>query len=269
MTEMSISELAEFAMLLEVCAKTKPGNIDRYHDYDDTKLEHFLCSAVRSRSVFESCEDKTVGETIYECVEKTNIHSGGNTHFGAFILLVPLIKGKGVSGAAKLVKETTVKDAVLFYKAFGLTQVRVNETDEMDVNNPDSLRMLEENRMTLYDVMQYSAENDMVSREWTNGFALTKIFADKLLSKNGGAGDIPKVFIEMMSEYPDTFIAKKFGKDLSAGVAKLAKEVVLGNTSLEDFDEFCIKEGINPGSLADICIAGIFVAMLGGWKWDC
>ncbi|MDO5844541.1 MAG: triphosphoribosyl-dephospho-CoA synthase [Methanocorpusculum sp.] len=265
---MNLTEYAELAMLFEVCAKHKPGNVDREHDYDDTRLEHFLCSAVRSRSVFENSENLSVGEMIFEAVKKTNIHSGGNTHFGAFILLAPLIKGKGVSGAAELVKKTSVEDAVLFYKAFGLTQVRMNKSDDIDVNDPASIQMLRDKKMTLYNVMEYSSENDMVAREWINGFALTKIFAEKLLSRNCGTSDIPKVFIEMMSEYSDTFIAKKFGAETSEDVSRLAKKVTAGETTVEDFDEFCIREGINPGSLADICIAGIFTALLRGWKWD-
>ncbi|HJJ42234.1 MAG TPA: triphosphoribosyl-dephospho-CoA synthase [Methanocorpusculum sp.] len=38
--------------------------------------------------------------------------------------------------------------------------------------------------------------------------------------------------------------------------------------SIESFDELLLRENINPGSLADICIAGIFTALTEGWKWD-
>ena len=92
------AELAEFAMLLEVCAKRKPGNIDREHDYDDTRLEHFLNSAVKARKIFQNIHGMALGEAMYEAVRLTNGHNGGNTHFGAFILLLPLLKGKGIEG---------------------------------------------------------------------------------------------------------------------------------------------------------------------------
>jgi triphosphoribosyl-dephospho-CoA synthase len=39
--------------------------------------------------------------------------------------------------------------------------------------------------------------------------------------------------------------------------------------SPEDFDIYCLDKGINPGSVADIVIAGIFVALMEGWRWDC
>ncbi|MDO5846111.1 MAG: triphosphoribosyl-dephospho-CoA synthase, partial [Methanocorpusculum sp.] len=121
----SLAELAEFSMLLEVSAKVKPGNIDRMHDYPDTRFEHFLCSAVRARQVFERIDGLSLGEAMYQAVDATNHHSGGNTHFGAFILLLPLLKGRGIAGAREAVHQTTVDDAVLFYRAFGLTAVRV------------------------------------------------------------------------------------------------------------------------------------------------
>ncbi|MDD1655349.1 MAG: triphosphoribosyl-dephospho-CoA synthase, partial [Methanomicrobiales archaeon] len=38
---------------------------------------------------------------------------------------------------------------------------------------------------------------------------------------------------------------------------------------LEEFDRECIERGINPGSLADVIVAGIFVALGEGWQWEC
>ena len=37
-----IAGSAELAMLLEVSATPKPGNIDRTHDFEDMTYEHFL-----------------------------------------------------------------------------------------------------------------------------------------------------------------------------------------------------------------------------------
>ena len=262
------AELAEFAMLLEVCAKRKPGNIDREHDYDDTRLEHFLNSAVRARKIFQNIHGMALGDAMYEAVRLTNGHNGGNTHFGAFILLLPLLKGKGIEGACRVVKETTVDDAVLFYKAFGLTAVRVSDTSDMDINDPESLNRLQEDGMTMYDVMEFSAENDMVAREWTNGFALTREMADLLKSSDGGSSAIPAAFLDMLSRHLDTFVIKKFGPATAEELRNSAMMAKNGLLSEEILDAWCIAEGINPGSLADICIAGIFVALIEGWEWD-
>ncbi|MDV0442289.1 triphosphoribosyl-dephospho-CoA synthase [Methanorbis furvi] len=267
----NLAELAQFAMLLEVTAKQKPGNIDRCHDYDDTHLAHFLASAVLAGPVFSRVAEGSIslGEAMYDAVARTNIHNGGNTHFGAFILLLPLIAGRGTAGAAEVVKKTTIEDAVLFYKAFGLTQVRVRSEDPMDVNDPSSIQRLIDEKITMYQVMEYSALHDMVAREWTNGFLLTRRAANLLFELGDGEKNITKMFLSLMAECPDTFIAKKFDQATAEAVMQKAAAVLAGNETLAEFDEECIRDGINPGSLADICIAGIFTALLEGWKWDC
>jgi triphosphoribosyl-dephospho-CoA synthase len=269
----SRAEKAQIAMMLEVCTGVKPGNVDRYHDYDDTWLEHFLASAILARPAFEEAEDfsfsgKGIGGIIYDAVDLTNVHSGGNTHFGAFILLIPLIAGGTIERASAIVKETTVEDAVSFYRAFGLTSVRINETDEIDVNDPAAIDYLTENGMTLYDVMEYSSVNDMVAAEWTNDFRLTKKTAEFLKRSGEGRKAISDAFISILSEEKDTFVIKKFGHETAGWAREKACLVKAGELSIDDFDAMCLEKGVNPGSVADIIIAGIYVALSEGWEWD-
>jgi triphosphoribosyl-dephospho-CoA synthase len=128
-------------MMLEVSAFPKPGNVDRCHDYPDTRLEHFLASTIFARPALEEAASGKgrIGEIIGHAVRQTNVHNGGNTHFGAFILLIPLVYGGGIDGAVKAIARTDVSDAVAFYKAFALTRVRMNTDDELDVNDPKAL----------------------------------------------------------------------------------------------------------------------------------
>ncbi len=81
------ADRAQLAMMLEVCAFPKPGNVDRCHDYPETRLEHFLASTILARPALERAErgEGSIGELILDAVENTSIHSGGNTHFGAFM----------------------------------------------------------------------------------------------------------------------------------------------------------------------------------------
>ncbi len=48
-----------------------------------------------------------------------------------------------------------------------------------------------------------------------------------------------------------------------------ALQVREGIRDLEQFDDECIQNGINPGSIADIIIASIYIALGEGWQWDC
>ncbi|MBR4987768.1 MAG: triphosphoribosyl-dephospho-CoA synthase, partial [Methanocorpusculum sp.] len=130
------------------------------------------------------------------------------------------------------------------------------------------LNRLREDNMTMYNVMEFSAENDMVAREWTNGFALTREMADLLLAAEGGSSAIPAAFLTMLSRHLDTFVIKKFGPATAEELRNSAMMACNGRLSTEILDAWCLMEGINPGSLADICIAGIFVALIEGWEWD-
>jgi triphosphoribosyl-dephospho-CoA synthase len=258
-------------MMLEVTAFPKPGNVDRCHDYASTRLEHFLASAILARKALEQAEESTggLGSLIRGAVQATSSHGGGNTHFGAFLLLIPLVAGGDIPAARALIRSTTVEDAVAFYQAFALTRVRMLDHDPLDVNNPEAIRILRERGLTLHDVMAHSAPNDLVAREWVEGFPLTRRAADLLHAHGCGRGSIVAAFLDLLATVPDTFIAKKHGVAVAEETMHRAAEVRAGTRNLEEFDRQCIERGINPGSLADVIVAGIYVALGEGWQWEC
>lgn len=268
---MRAADRAQLAMMLEVTAFPKPGNVDRCHDYETTTLEHFLASTILARPALEEAElgRAGIGRIILDAVRMTGSHKGGNTHFGAFILLVPLITGGDIGGAVSCIKQTSVEDALDFYRAFGMTQVRVLESDDLDVNDPGSLEKLKSRNMTLFDVMEYSSGHDIVAREWINGYSLTRKGADLLISHGCGRQSIVRTFLDLLAYEPDTFIAKKHGLPVAIRVMEKAAEVRDGSKDLASFDQECIDRGINPGSMADIMIASIYIALGEGWQWDC
>lgn len=257
-------------MALEVLASPKPGNVDRCHDYAETRLEHFIVSALAARPALEAAESRVagLGPLIEKAVGATACHAGGNTHFGAFLLLVPLVYGGTPAGASEAVRATTVEDAVAFYRAFALTRVRVAATDELDVNDPRAADMLRARGMTLLDVMTHSAPRDMVAREWTNDFALCRRAGDALLADAEPRTAIRRVFLSLLATEPDTFIVKKHGTALADETRVRAAAVIRGEDTVETFDAWCIAQGVNPGSLADITIGAIFLALGMGWAWD-
>jgi triphosphoribosyl-dephospho-CoA synthase len=267
---MNSAERAQLAMMLEVCAYPKPGNVDRCHDYPETRLEHFLASTLFARSALEEAElgKGRIGEIIKHAVRDTNCHAGGNTHFGAFILLIPLVYGNDIPGAIQAIERTDTSDAVAFYKAFAMTEVRMNATDELDVHDPHALTLIRDRGMSLLDIMRHSAPGDMVAREWINGFALTRRGADLLHHFGPGRHAITETFLTLLATEPDTFVIKKHGTEVARGVMLSARDVLDGKRTAEAFDEDCIRRDINPGSTADIIIASIYLALGEGWLWD-
>ena len=267
---MNTVERAQLAMMLEVCAYPKPGNVDRCHDYPETRLEHFLASTLFARAALEEAAlgKGRIGEIIKHAVRDTNCHNGGNTHFGAFILLIPLVYGKDIPGALAAVGKTDTSDAIAFYRAFAMTDVRMNATDDLDVHDPHALTLIRERDMTLLDIMQHSASQDMVAREWINGFALTRRGADLLRQFGPGRRSITDTFLTLLATEADTFVIKKHGTAIAREIMLSARDVLDGKRSSEEFDEDCIRRDINPGSTADIIIASIYLALGEGWSWD-
>jgi len=113
MTPDEIAQCATLAMALEVSATPKPGNIDREHNYPDTRYEHFLASAIATYPHFAEAarKRKNLGNLLHDAVAESNKwQHGGNTHFGALILLLPLAMAEGNTVKAhEIVKKTTTR----------------------------------------------------------------------------------------------------------------------------------------------------------------
>jgi len=273
-----LARCAQLAMVLEVSASPKPGNVDRDHDYPDTTFEHFLASAIGAYPVLELAARSRsgVGALIHASArESLQWQRGGNTHFGAFVLLIPLLMAAG-SGTpvSTIVENTTARDAAQFYRAFSIANVRVDSVAEIDLEDPDSIDRILEEDIKLFDLMKLSADHDLIANEWVCGFERTFQCAE-MIAENADRMSINDAivftFLQMLAETPDTFIRTKFGKEKSIEISKHASEILTGNRDLDaiksrihEFDRRLIHERINPGSTADIIIGGLFVALVRG-----
>jgi len=96
-------------------------------------------------------------------------------------------------------------------------------------------------------------------------------------------------FLKLLSRHRDTFIQIKFDAATADSVSSKAHEILLewdenGSDCLSDsvsgtldfssllpavqaFDSELLEKRINPGSTADIIIAGLFIALLGGLRF--
>ncbi|GFO98144.1 triphosphoribosyl-dephospho-CoA synthetase [groundwater metagenome] len=281
MTSSHIARCAQLAMVLEVSATPKPGNIDRDHNYSDTRFEHFLASAVGVFPILEkaSGSGSGIGSLIREAVaESSKWQKGGNTHFGAFILLIPLVMAAGrcndraclKTQVQNVMRRTTVDDAVEFYRAFSEAGVKVKPVDDLDLADAASIEKIRAQGLTLFNLMEISATYDMIAEEWTNGFQKTFECAASLQSKikRHGINDaVVLTFMELLSRNKDTFITTKFDS-VKAEEVSIRAENILKKGGMDDirddihsFDDELIKERVNPGSTADLIISGLFVSL--------
>ena len=305
-----ISKCLQLAILLEVSAD-KPGNVNFVVGFEGTRVEHFLASVVAALPSFEKAAERGIdvgekelciadvgmGEIIKECAVDINAwQRGGNTLIGTVMLFVPIAVAAGLTptkgdfefdfsllrkNLRLAVEATTPEDAVHLYEAIDVAKPSgLNGAPDLDVNDPDSKdRLLEEN-VSLFEVFKIASGYDDICYEWVNNFPLTFDLAYPYLMEQVKAKPlntaITHTFLKVLSERPDTFIARKVGREKAREVSADAKrvlqlggvETVKGRESILDFDKKLRNSGnlLNPGTTADITAAALALCTLSGYR---
>ncbi|MFP4174948.1 MAG: triphosphoribosyl-dephospho-CoA synthase [Halobacteriales archaeon] len=262
---MTPAEDAQTALLLEAGTQ-KPGNVGPTRDFDDTTFHQFLAGGVGARRGFDLAEEASVGEVFLRSVRGASAHDGGNTQFGALLLLSPLVVAAergDIEEAPAVAEETTPEDAARFYEAFDHAEVHVGDTDyEYDVRDPEAREKVVEDGVTLYEVMEESAARDGIASEWTSGFARTFHAGSRLVGRPGGTREaVRETYVDLLREEPDTLVAERRGEEKAREVTRLAREL-----PPDELSERLSEEGINPGTTADIVAGAVFVALRRGWR---
>lgn len=266
---------AELALLLEVAGTPKPGNVDRRRDLPDLRFEHFLAGAVGAGEGLRDAESGSpVGEAFERAVGGMAAGHGRNTQFGALLLLVPLVRAASEDalspgGARRVVEATTTEDAAAFYRAFERCEVFVDEppedVPELDVRRGrEAIPDLERRGLTLADVMRLGEAEDDVAREWTGGFERSFWTAERIANLDGPLSDRgARAFLDLLASYPDTLVAKKYGRRVARRASERAKRArdAYDPDAVEELADEFVEEGINPGTTADVVAAGLFVAL--------
>ena len=253
-----ISRCLELAILLEVSAYPKPGNVHRTADFVETRYEHFLASAVAIAPSFKKAaeqgirvsEDKIIpseigiGRIIKGAVDRMKkCQSGGNTLLGAIILLAPIAAAAGmVNGQwslAKLrknikviVESTTPEDAVDVYEAILIVNPGgLGNSPKLDVRDPTSKKKILEEQVNLFDTFKIASTYDAITSEWVNNYPITfdlgYPYFTKLLEETNDINTATvHTFLEILAEVPDTFISRKVGLAKAESISSEAGEVL-------------------------------------------
>ena len=269
---------AQLALLLEVAGTPKPGNVDRRRELDDLRFEHFLAGAIGARRGFEmAAAGAAVGTAFERAVAGMADQRGGNTQFGALLVLVPLVRAAADDlsqpVAESVAAETTVADAAAFYRAFEHVDVAVDDppadADALDVRRgSDAIPAVEARGLTLQEVMALSVPGDDVAREWVTGFERSFAAADRIAVDDGPIADrAAAVFLELLAERPDTHVQTTHGAETAREVTDRAASLVDRDApetqpgAVDGFADELVDRGINPGTTADLTAAGLFIAL--------
>ena len=271
----TVAQGAALALLLEVTGTPKPGNVDRHHDHDDLRFEHFLTGAVGAAPALRDVPDAPLGPTFRRAIEGMSHQRGGNTQFGAILTVLPLAYAAAgddltSEGATAVVESTTVADAVGFYRAFDAVDVAVDDPPEglgdLDVRRGgDAAPTLRERDLTLSDVMERSADVDGIAAEWVAGFPRVFDAAAAIADDTGPVPDrAARAYLEALADEPDTFVTKTHDRATAERVRERARAARDGDTDVATFADELVAEGINPGTTADLTAGALFVALRRG-----
>lgn len=282
MKAFDIMKASQIACCFEV-GSFKPGNVHKNRDYDDIKYHHFISSGIAFGDVIhQACLEKNnIGNLIKKGVIESKKWSPTNANLGIIMLHMPIAIAASnldkFSESAlkieteKIIKNTTVQDAIDVYGAIEIALAFVNAPENgPDLKSKDAKDELIEKNLTLYDVFKISSTWDSISNEWTEnfkisykGYNLIKEYYEKYDNINIA---VTKTFINLLSNYPDTLIARKKGIDVSKMVSEKAKEVLnnFNEESVLEFDKFLSKEGnkLNPGTTADLIASSLLIFLL-------
>jgi triphosphoribosyl-dephospho-CoA synthase len=263
------------ACILEVTTP-KPGNVNRWHDFEDATLLDFLLSAAAIAPVMEAACTRRVGETALAAVRATRRVTRANTNLGIVLLLAPLAavpREQPLRPALQaLLDRLDVEDSRLVYEAIRLAAPGgLGHAPEQDVSQQPTL--------PLRQIMALAGGRDLVARQYANGF---REVLDEALPVLGGRlerGDdveaaIIACHLHLMTHHPDTLIARKRGQAEAEEASRRARIVLdqgwpenaQARQALTELDAWLRAQGHsrNPGTSADLTTACLFVALREG-----
>ena len=304
---MKISDIvscAQLACILEVSCP-KPGNVNRYYNFRDTKYEHFLAGGI---AIGESIEDAAsrgykvgerklnvrdigVGKLINEAVHTTKQwHRGRNTNLGTAMLLIPLSAAAGIALSQSkkirnsflrenldlIIKSTTSKDAIFLYRAIRFAEPGgLGRVVDLDVRDRNSDKRIVAENLNLYRLMKIT-KGDSIAEELTTRMKISfEMGYPAIMQEFHKTEDINSAilyaFIKILSEVPDSLIARKNGIEVAEEVLHEAGTVLkagLAEEVLENFDKKLRKKDnrLNPGTTADLIASSLMIALLNGLR---
>lgn len=256
------------ACLWEVLSP-KPGNVHPGAAFPDMSWHDFVRSAFAVAPLLAQTERLGVGSAVRRSIEATRAVTTVNTNLGLVLLLAPLAAVPArlplTQGLEPVLAGLTLADSGEVYYAIALTQPgglgRVAQGDV--VTGPTG---------PLREMMSLAAGHDAIAAEYAEGFPrVLQVGVPALLRwhrRCAPATAVVATHLELLSQFPDSLIARKCGEAVAREASQRAGAVLnagwpeqpRGQAALLDLDQWLRAEGHrrNPGTTADLVGASLF-----------
>ncbi|AEB96034.1 MAG: triphosphoribosyl-dephospho-CoA synthase [Metallosphaera sp.] len=241
----------------------KPGNASPLQDIETVSYKSLVISALKLLPKYrEACirgyyHKLPIMDLLYQAVDSSF------SLLGTSLLLLPLAYSSSLSldinsllsRASQLITVMNERDWYWFSKSLSLISPSyLGRAEKMDYRKEN---------LNMWEVLQWSATFDSISREMIKGYPLTmKVF--DMISRNVCGSfykSVQGAFVHLLSIEPDSLISRKWGHRTALEVSKIASEISIcpSDNELDAFNKFLLSKKLNPGSTADIIAAGIGV----------
>ncbi len=260
----------------------KPGNVHVFAEGHGMAVSDFERSADVTANLIADT-GLSVGERIHRAVAATFDTVGCNTNLGILLLCAPLAAAATKPGTTQaglqdcLARTLTGLDqgdaAHIFAAIARASPGGLGDAATYDVNAPPPPGM------RVADAMHAAADRDLVAKAYVTDFQQVFDLAQAIDAHAIARAETEAVtlaFLDVLALTPDTHIARKHGRDTARAVCQAAQNFRTANSeilaatpfspvaieALLAFDAALKAAGYNPGSLADLTAAALFVHRL-------
>ncbi len=255
-------------------AALKPGNVRHGHPAHGMTADDFERSA-RACAPSLCAPGIRIGQRVLDAIRSTRAVVQCNTNLGIVLLAAPLCQA-ALAGAelraalAGQLAGLNQADAVLVYRAIRLARPGgMGQVERHDLGSEPQVGLLE--------AMREAAARDSIARQYAQGFQ--DVFDLGLAQWREGLARFGSetwaatgVYLAFLSRWPDSLIERKLGAAPAQAVSARAADLhsqfssYLHANDIESqmlaWDEQLRKDGLNPGTSADLTVATVFAAKL-------
>jgi triphosphoribosyl-dephospho-CoA synthase len=268
----SLQEAFVWACGLDVEVR-KPGNVSVESPGHGMTALQFVASAHAAAPAL-CAPGARVGQRVEAAVAASWAAVGCNTNLGIVLLCAPMAAAverfpqATVAASLQQAIEAVLADldrddAAAAFRAIAMAQPGgLGEVPAEDVRRPPT--------GGLREAMALAADRDSIARQYANGFA--DLFDLALATLRPGRlshGDVQRVYLTVLSRWPDSHIVRKHGVAVAQTVMSAAqqwRQRMCHGAEIDALPEFAAWDdelkaaGINPGTTADLTVAALLLA---------
>lgn len=249
----------------------KPGNVHRFAPGHGMAPAHFEAAAAASAPLIGAA-GLSVGERIAGAVDAALAATGLNTNLGIVLLCAPLAQAALAPRPAPLRERLAHVLAALDVQDARAAFGAIARADPGGLGTEPAADVRAPAQIPLGAAMALAAHRDMIARQYADGYA--EVFAIGVPPLDGAPlapVRLEDAFLAFLAAFLDSHIARKFGPEAAEAVRAEAAAVRLAIDGVADaarhrrlmaFDAHLKKRGLNPGTSADLTVAGCFAALL-------